>query len=368
MSIEHVPCPAASVAGGTAWNTAGELGGTDAVDSAPSLPVHPGIRSKVEMNSLHAKPRKAGTPVKIGIVGLGKIAVDQHIPSIRANEGFELVAGCSPRGRPEGIQAYPTVGEMLAAHPDIEAVSICTPPQIRHVIAREIIEAGKHVFLEKPPAATLGEAEAIRRLADEKGVCLLASWHSRFAPAVETARDWMASHAVRQVHIVWKENVRQWHPGQTWIFTPGGMGVFDPGINALSILTRILDGTVMVRKADLHIPANCDAPIQVEMDMASDQGVAIRAEYDFLQENQQTWSIFVQADGGRTLALHLGGTILEIDGKEVMNKKEAEYSGLYAHFHALIQEGKSDADFSPLRIVADAFMVGKRIAAPEYIE
>jgi hypothetical protein len=64
----------------------------------------------------------------------------------------------------------------------------------------------------------------------------------------------------------------------------------------------------------------------------------------------------------------MGGTTLEIDGKEVMKEKEAEYPGLYAHFHDLVSKGQSDADFSPLRIVADAFLVGKRIAAPEYIE
>lgn len=307
-------------------------------------------------------------PLKIGLVGLGKIAVDQHIPAIHANRNLELVAGCSPRAHPEGMHVYKTTAEMLQAHPDIEAVAICTPPQVRHAIAKEVIDAGRHVFLEKPPAGTLGEAEAIRRRAEHKGVSLLASWHSRFAPAVETARDWIAQRTIKGVHIVWKENVRQWHPGQTWIFAPGGMGVFDPGINSLSILTRILSDTVIVQKADLHIPVNCDAPIQVEMDMVTVTGVPIRADYDFLQEDLQTWSIFVESDAGEKLAMHMGGTTLEIDGKTVLQQKEAEYPGLYAHFHDLVRSRKSDADFSPLRIVADAFLIGKRIAAPEYIE
>jgi D-galactose 1-dehydrogenase len=316
----------------------------------------------------HPSNRDSSKPLGIGLVGLGKIALDQHIPAIRANSNLRLVAGCSPRARPEGMPVYATVTDMLLAHPEIEAVAICTPPQVRHAIAKEAIDAGKHVFLEKPPAATLGEAEAIRGLAQARGVSLLASWHSRFAPAVEAAREWMAGRELKSVHIVWKENVRQWHPGQAWIFSPGGMGVFDPGINSLSILTRLLDETVIVQKADLHIPVNCDAPIQVEMDMLTDKGLAVRADYDFLQQDLQTWSIFVESSRGQRLALQMGGTVLEIDGKVVMQQKEAEYSGLYAHFHDLIRDGKSDADFSPLRIVADAFMVGKRIAAPEYIE
>jgi D-galactose 1-dehydrogenase len=42
------------------------------------------------------------------------------------------------------------------------------------------------------------------------------------------------------VNVIWREDVRVWHPGQDWIWQPGGLGVFDPGINALSIITHIL--------------------------------------------------------------------------------------------------------------------------------
>jgi len=310
----------------------------------------------------------ANKVVKIGLVGLGKIAVDQHIPALRGNPGFELVAGCSPHARPDGILAYSDMEAMLAAHPEIEALAICTPPQVRHRIAKDALATGRHVFLEKPPGATLGEAEVLRSFAAEKGVTLLASWHSRFAPAVSLTRAWIAQRKLKSVHIVWKENVRQWHPGQAWIFAPGGMGVFDPGINALSILTAVVGDAVIVKKADLHIPVNCDAPIAVEMEMATAQGVPVRADFDFLQENLQTWSIFAEAEDGGKLSLGMGGTILEIDGQPVMQEPEREYPGLYAHFHELIASGASDADFAPLRIVADAFMLGKRIAAPEYIE
>jgi len=307
-------------------------------------------------------------PLKIGIVGLGKIVVDQHIPVIRANKKLELVAGCSPSSRPEGVVAYNTLDEMLAKHPDIEAVSVCTPPQVRHAIAKQVIAAGRHCFLEKPPAATLGEAEDIKAAAAAKGVTLLASWHSRYAPAVESARAWIKARMIKDIKIVWKENVRQWHPGQKWIFEAGGMGVFDPGINSLSILTHIVPDAVLVKKADLHIPVNCEAPIQVEMDMVSAGGVAIRAEYDFLQTGLQTWSIYAEAQSGEKMAIHLGGTEMEVDGKTTIKEKEAEYTGLYAHFADLVRNKASDADFSPLRIVSDAMLLGKRINAPEYIE
>lgn len=306
--------------------------------------------------------------LKIGLVGLGKIAVDQHIPAIRGNKGLELVAGCSPASAPEGILRYPDMGAMLAAHPEIQAVSICTPPQVRHQLAGEAIAAGKHVFLEKPPAATLGEAASIAAMAAQRGVTALAGWHSRFAPGVESARNWMLARPIKSIRIRWKENVRQWHPGQKWIFEAGGMGVFDPGINALSILTRLLGGHALVRKAALQVPSNCSAPIRADLDMVSERGVAIDAEFDFLQLGQQTWSIFVESETGDTMALHLGGRIMEVNGKVVLDEPEREYPSMYEHFLRLVSSGHSDVDLSPLQAVADAFLVGKLSSVEPYYE
>ena len=70
---------------------------------------------------------------------------------------------------------------------------------------------------------------------------------------------------VRELRVTWKEDVRHWHPGQAWIWEPGGFGVFDPGINALSILTRILPSPIFVQSATLAVPANRAAPIAAEI-------------------------------------------------------------------------------------------------------
>lgn len=306
--------------------------------------------------------------LKIGLVGLGKIAVDQHIPAIRNNPRLELVAGCSPRSEVEGLDVYRSVEEMLHAHPEIEAVAICTPPQVRQAIAEAAIAAGRHVFLEKPPAATLGEGEALRSLAAERGVSVLAGWHSRFAPGVEAARGWMAARRIESIRIDWRENVRQWHPGQRWIFEPGGMGVFDPGINALSILTRLLGGGVVVQGAELCVPANCNEPIQAHLRMRGGQDVPVEAHFDFLQEGVQTWSIQVAAAGGESMALHMGGKVMEVDGKVVLDQPEREYPRMYEHFARLIAARQSDLDMSPLRAVADARLVGKHITVDPFVE
>src|SRR3954449_13554110 len=97
-------------------------------------------------------------PYRIGIIGLGKIARDQHVPSIQANPAFELVAASSQDstglgGIPHGFSDYRDMLKM----PELDAVAICTPPQVRHAIARDALLAGNHTLLRKPPTATLRE-------------------------------------------------------------------------------------------------------------------------------------------------------------------------------------------------------------------
>src|SRR5690606_36564771 len=127
--------------------------------------------------------------INLAIVGIGKIVRDQHLPAVAGNPGYRLVAAASRNGRVEGIDNFGSIGEMLAAVPSIHAVSLCMPPQYRHEAAVQALEAGKHVFLEKPPGATLSEVEDLAALAAARGVSLFASWHSRCAPAVEAARE-----------------------------------------------------------------------------------------------------------------------------------------------------------------------------------
>ena len=297
--------------------------------------------------------------IGVGIVGLGKIARDQHLPAITASPDFTLTAVASRNAHAEGVAAYADIAAMLAAEPDMRAVALCQPPQVRHAAAHAAIAAGRHVFLEKPPGATLSEVVDLARAADAAGVTLFASWHSRYASGVEPARVWLGGKTIRKIDIRWKEDVRHWHPGQDWIWQPGGLGVFDPGINALSILTRLLPGVVRLEKAVLEFPENREAPIAARLAMRSGAVFPIDAEFDWRQTGPQIWDIIVETDAG-TLSLSHGGNALHIDGVAVELPAEREYPALYARFARLIHEGRSDVDIAPLRLVADAFLTGQR--------
>src|ERR1700748_2617335 len=223
------------------------------------------------------------TKLRLAIVGFGKIATVRHVPAIAASSGVELVAVADPKSRSPDVPNFPSLDVLLRDGPPIDAVTLCMPPQVRSTQARLALEAKKHVMLEKPPGATISEIAPLIAASKAAGTSLFATWHSRFAPAVGPARELLASRSIKHVTIIWKEDVRVWHPGQDWIFAAGGFGVFDPGINALSILTRILPRPVFVTRADLRFPANREAPIVVEMDMSDAAGLPITVEFDFRQ-------------------------------------------------------------------------------------
>jgi D-galactose 1-dehydrogenase len=307
------------------------------------------------------------TVISIGIVGYGKIAREQHVAAIAANDAFELVAVASPHSRPDRLLHFDDIRSMLPALPQLSAVALCTTPQVRYETARYALEQGRHVLLEKPPGVTVSEVLELARLASQRRVALFAAWHSRYARAVEPARAWLAGRAIRSLDVTWKEDVRVYHPGQAWIWTAGGLGVFDPGINALSILTRIVPGGLILKDAELSFPANCQTPIAARLQLATLDGAPVRMALDFLQAGAPSWDIDVDTDAGQ-LSLTLGGSAMQLDGRPVPMPASEEYPALYAHFAQLVRDRNIDADVAPLQLVADAFLCGRRIEVEPFVD
>ena len=203
----------------------------------------------------------------------------------------------------------------------------------------------------------MAEIHALQALADRQGVTLYATWHSRMAHAVAPAKAWLADKTITRAHITWREDVRKWHPGQDWVFEPGGMGVFDPGINALSILTEILPAPVHLRSAELEFPANRQTPIAARLAFSGH----VTADFDWRQTGPQTWDIEVETTEG-PMALRMGGNLLEIGGQPSLgaNTIMDEYPALYARMAELVAAGRSEVALSPMIHVADAMTLGKR--------
>lgn len=297
-------------------------------------------------------------PIRVAIIGYGKIAEDQHVPSIEANGRFELVGTSSRSGQGVG-QKFTDWRELIRSVDGLEAVAITTPPAPRYAIARECIEAGLHCLLEKPPTAGLAEIADLDCLAQAKGVTLFTTWHAQHHSTVEQAARALAGKRIRSMQIQWHEDVHKWHPGQQWIWQPGGFGVFDPGINAFSIATKIFPGGLFVESATLSIPENAQTAIAADVAFYSPEADGpLTASLDWRRTEGEEWTIAVEATDGTSVRLEDGGARLILNGEASTDSGAGEYPDIYRTFLDLIDQRRSLVDVAPLRLVADCLLVG----------
>jgi D-galactose 1-dehydrogenase len=300
---------------------------------------------------------------KLGIIGLGKIAQDQHLPCVARNPDLELAAVVSSRGGMAGVSSFSSLGQLTASGIRLDAVSLCMPPGPRYAAARDCLAAGYNLLLEKPPTTTVGEMVTLADLARRADRVIFTTWHSQYNAAVDEARRLLAGKTVTRLHVEWKEDVRHWHPGQEWIWEPGGFGVFDPGINAFSIVTKILPEPIFVGEVALETPANRATPIaaRIRFTPSWNGEAALTAELDWRQTGEQSWNIDVETSDGLKLQLRKGGTELYVAGVKTLAAPSEEYEAIYAHFSRLLSAHLSHIDVAPLQLVSDCMMMGRRV-------
>ena len=323
--------------------------------------------------------------INIAIVGLGMIARNHHLPNILANPNYKLRAIVEPTiNKHESLPVYHSQAALFAAHPEVQAVALCTPPRIRMQLAVEALRAGCHVLLEKPPAETMAEFEMIKDEANLSGKSLFATWHSQYNEAVFKCRDLLAQKIQSGGHVTslfvhWKENVGVHHPGQDWLFAQGGFGVFDHGINAFSVLRAILPQKIWIKAATLETPMNRDCSIRglIHVGLQGSPGQydqiddAFRIELENLYEaSGPCWEITLTTNDGTKFKLFESASRLRVNDQEVpvthYPHLTHEYKLIYQRFYELINKGQSDIDAWPLQFCADACLMAKHVDAPDY--
>lgn len=137
--------------------------------------------------------------------------------ALEHTDGAELVAVCgpSPAATPPstGLPWCADVGE-LVSRPDVSVVGICSPNAMHARQVRLAIEAGKHVVVEKPPAATPGELRELATAAEDRGVILSVVSQQRFLPHPRHAAAILASGQLGRVLL--GEVRLHWHRPQSY--------------------------------------------------------------------------------------------------------------------------------------------------------
>jgi D-galactose 1-dehydrogenase len=190
-------------------------------------------------------------------------------------------------------------------------------------------------------------------------VTLFTTWHAQHHSTVEQAARALAGKRIRLMQIHWHEDVHKWHPGQQWIWQPGGFGVFDPGINAFSIATKIFPGGLFVESATLSIPENAQTAIAADVTFYSPEADGpLTASLDWRRTEGEEWTITVEATDGTSVRLEDGGARLILNGEASGDDGVGEYPDIYRTFLDLIDQRRSLVDVTPLRLVADCLLVG----------
>jgi predicted dehydrogenase/nucleoside-diphosphate-sugar epimerase len=157
------------------------------------------MSATVTVSASSTSSTPATAPVRVGLIGTGKMGMN-HLKAIGACSGVEVVGVADPQADTEALRAVlpataviaPSLEELFAkARPDV--VHIVTPPHTHGPLAKAAIEAGAHVYVEKPVTLTRAEAEELAAFAAARGKRLCAGHQCLFEHAAAEGRAALAS-------------------------------------------------------------------------------------------------------------------------------------------------------------------------------
>lgn len=180
------------------------------------------------------------TGIGIGVVGFGYWGPNL-VRNFSQTPGASVVAVCdTDAGRlADAVRTYPAVtayGDVpsMLADPEIDAVAIATPVASHHPLAKSALEAGKHVFVEKPFTTTSAEGEELVALADAKGLTLMVDHTFVYTSAVQKIHELVATNQLGELYYY--DSVRV----NLGLFQSDVSVLWDLAVHDLSIMDHVL--------------------------------------------------------------------------------------------------------------------------------
>ncbi|SPF77442.1 Gfo/Idh/MocA family protein [Pseudoprimorskyibacter insulae] len=184
----------------------------------------------------------------IGVIGCGNISA-AYMKLAPLFGGIEMRAcadlnedAAKARAEEFGLRAE-TIDGLLAAD-DIDIIVNLTIPAAHFEVSKRVLEAGKHVYSEKPFVLTLEEGAELARIAGEKGLRVGSAPDTFFGGSHQLARSLVDNGAVGKISsgtcFVQSPGMEMWHPNPDFFFQPGGGPVLDLGPYYISNLVQLL--------------------------------------------------------------------------------------------------------------------------------
>jgi predicted dehydrogenase len=192
---------------------------------------------------------------RVGLIGCGNISEIYLVnaPRFRHIE-FTACADLNPeaaaaKAERHGLSAR-TPAELLSSE-DVDIVLNLTVPEAHAAVSLAALDAGKHVYVEKPLATRLADARAVLDLATRRGLRVGSAPDTVLGASVQTARrlidDGLIGKPVLGTAAVLSHGMEMWHPNPEFFFKPGGGPVLDMGPYYLASLVTLLGPVASVR-------------------------------------------------------------------------------------------------------------------------
>lgn len=252
----------------------------------------------------------------VGIIGCGNIssAYFRLIPTFR-NLKLVACADINPaasRARSEefGVEAQEI--DALLANPAVDVVVNLTVPEAHYPVSKRALEAGKHVYSEKPFVLTLEQGEDLRRIADARGLKVGSAPDTYLGGAHQFVRHLIDSGTVGKImsgtaHVL-GPGMESWHPNPDFFFAPGGGPILDMGpyyvnnlVNLVGPVRRVValanraheertigNGPRLGERVPVAVATN----IHAILDFASGAQVALMASWDVWAHRHQNMELY----------------------------------------------------------------------------
>ncbi len=312
---------------------------------------------------------KISKPIRIGVIGLGQIAVRAHLPGYAKASGCQLTAVYSAReahakqvAAQFGIPYIYKDWNKLLESDHVDAVSICTPNSTHMPIALKALQEGKHVLVEKPIAVTSSEAKTLISAAKKYKRVLMVHHNMRFDPAVRTAEKLLRKNTIGDV-FAFKSSLTHlgplaWSPKANWFFNrklAGGGALMDLGPHVFDSLSFLLGdqalmvgavatlGKAMSRGKGLPV---AQGEVHCACLLRFKKGAVGTVNVGWVDTAYQNRFYFFGTKGTLSLNLAKGDPItLEFRNQEGKIRpsldKDSFYPSIYEHFIDCIQRGKT---------------------------
>lgn len=251
----------------------------------------------------------------VGIIGTGRVGIYWHLPDIREAGGQVVGLSDSVPGRAARFAAEQQVEfafddwRKLVEHPEIPIISICTPPHVHEEIAIAALEAGKHVYLEKPPAMNADEMRRITEAAGKSDKVMFVGSNSIYYPENQALKRSIDAGEFGTIYYIealktWRRNYKKgWH--RTRKIGGGGVGM-DSCPHRLDLILYLLGNPAVVSVTARTYDHFMDRPIPpthpagyLVMDV---QEGLVQAE-EIKADVEDTLIAFIQLDNGCTIVL-----------------------------------------------------------------